>query len=84
VDKATLSVWTSRTARASTASSKKTSCTPFAILFEWSQVPTGVLVIGADRTGQLLEVVVLDDDVDDEPIVIHAMPLRPKFHPYLR
>lgn len=42
------------------------------------------LVIGADRTGRLLEVVVLDDDADDEPIVIHAMPLRPKFYPYLR
>jgi hypothetical protein len=28
--------------------------------------------------------VVLDDDPDDEPIVIHAMPLRPKFHRYLR
>jgi hypothetical protein len=42
------------------------------------------LVIGADRTGRLLEVVLLDDDADDEPIAIHAMPLRPKFHPYLR
>jgi hypothetical protein len=42
------------------------------------------LVIGADRSGQLLEVVVLDDDPDEEPIVIHAMPLRPKFHRYLR
>jgi hypothetical protein len=42
------------------------------------------LVIGADRSGRLLEVVVLDDNADDEPIVIHAMPLRPKFHSYLR
>jgi hypothetical protein len=42
------------------------------------------LVIGADRSGRLLEVVVLDDDPDEEPIVIHAMPLRPKFHRFLR
>jgi hypothetical protein len=42
------------------------------------------LVIGADRSGRLLEVVVLDDDPNDEPVVIHAMPLRAKFHRYLR
>jgi hypothetical protein len=42
------------------------------------------LVIGADRAGRLLEVVVLDDDPDEEPIVIHAMLLRPKFHRFLR
>jgi hypothetical protein len=42
------------------------------------------LLIGADRAGRLLEVVVLDDDPDEEPLVIHAMPLRPKFHRYLR
>jgi hypothetical protein len=42
------------------------------------------LVVGADRSGRLLEVVVLDDDPEEEPIVIHAMPLRPKFHRYLR
>jgi hypothetical protein len=42
------------------------------------------LVIGADPSGRLLEVVVLDDDPDEEPIVIHAMPLRPKFHRFLR
>ncbi len=42
------------------------------------------LVIGADRSGRLLEVVILDDDPDQEPIVIHAMPLRPTFHRYLR
>jgi hypothetical protein len=41
-------------------------------------------VIGADRSGRLLEIVVLDDDADEEPVVIHAMPLRPKFHRYLR
>ena len=37
------------------------------------------LVIGADRTGRFLEVVILDDDPNDEPAVIHAMPLRPSF-----
>jgi hypothetical protein len=42
------------------------------------------LVIGSDRSGRLLEVVILDDDPDEEPVVIHAMPLRPKFHRYLR
>jgi len=42
------------------------------------------LVIGPDRAGQMLEIVILDDDPDEEPIVIHAMPLRPKFHHYLR
>ncbi len=42
------------------------------------------LVIGADRSGRLLEVVVLDDDPNEEPVVIHAMPLRSKFHDYLR
>jgi hypothetical protein len=28
--------------------------------------------------------VVLDDDPNEEPVVIHAMPLRSKFHDYLR
>jgi hypothetical protein len=42
------------------------------------------LVIGADQSGRLLEAVVLDDDPDEEPIVIHPMPLRPKFHRFLR
>ena len=43
-----------------------------------------ILIIGADRTGRFLEVVVLDDNPDEAPIVIHAMPLRRKFLPYLR
>lgn len=38
------------------------------------------LYIGADRSGRLLEVVVLDDEV---PAVIHAMPLRRKFYDQL-
>ncbi|MGH9119867.1 MAG: hypothetical protein ACRD0A_18940 [Acidimicrobiales bacterium] len=41
-----------------------------------------VLIIGADRDGRLLEVVVIDLHTD-EPIVIHAMPLRPTFYRYL-
>ncbi len=36
---------------------------------------------GADSTGRLLEVVVLDPDGD--PVAIQAMPLRPKFYGYL-
>lgn len=43
-----------------------------------------VLVIAGDRTGRLLEIVVLDDDPDEEPVIIHAMPLRTKFQHYLR
>lgn len=41
-----------------------------------------VLYIGADADGRLLEIVVLDAE-SDEPAVIHAMPLRPKFYRYL-
>lgn len=40
-----------------------------------------VLYIGADRTGRLLEVVVLDDD--GQPVAIHAMVLRRKFYEHL-
>jgi hypothetical protein len=57
---------------------------PSAFPFEWSPRAGRDLVIGADRTGPLLEIVVLDDDPEDEPIVIHAMLLRPKFYPYMR
>lgn len=41
------------------------------------------LIIGADRAGRLLELVILDDDPEEEPVVIHAMPLRPKFYRHL-
>ncbi len=41
-----------------------------------------VLIIGADRRGRLLEVVVLDPE-GDEPVVIHADVLRLKFYKYL-
>jgi hypothetical protein len=42
------------------------------------------LFIGPDSSGRLLEIVVLDDDPAEEPVVIHAMPLRPKFRDQLR
>lgn len=46
-----------------------------------SQDSDRILFIGADRNGQLLEVVVLDPD--DAPVAIHAMRLRRQFHRYL-
>jgi len=42
-----------------------------------------VMLIGAASDGALLEVGVLDIDGDD-PVVIHAQPLRPKFYEFLR
>jgi len=39
--------------------------------------PDRYLVLGADRAGNLLEVVVLV--TDEVQIAIHAMPMRPKF-----
>lgn len=41
-----------------------------------------VLYIGADRSGTLLEVCVAGLE-SDEPRIIHAMHLRPKFYDYL-
>jgi uncharacterized DUF497 family protein len=41
-----------------------------------------VLVIGADRTGRLLELVALP--VGEPNRIIHADALRPKFYEYLR
>ncbi len=44
-----------------------------------------MLFISPDRTGALLEIVMLDGDTEDEqPTAIHAMPLRRKFHNHLR
>lgn len=40
-----------------------------------------ILLIGAARDGNLLEVVVLDPDT--QPVLVHAMRLRPKFYQYL-
>jgi len=41
-----------------------------------------VMVIGPATAGALLEIGVLDIDGDD-PVVIHAMPLRSKFYRFL-
>lgn len=40
------------------------------------------MLIGPARDGSLLEVGVLDINGDD-PVIVHAMPLREKFYPYL-
>ncbi len=39
------------------------------------------LYIGADRSGRLLEVVIIDDN--GQPVAIHAMALRRKFYDQL-
>jgi hypothetical protein len=40
------------------------------------------MLIGATSGGTLLEIGVLDFDGDD-PVIIHAMPLRTKFYRFL-
>jgi hypothetical protein len=40
------------------------------------------MLIGPASAGTMLEIGVLDIEGDD-PVVIHAMPLRPKFHQFL-
>lgn len=42
-----------------------------------------VLYLGPDRAGHLLEVVSVVRE-DGSEIVIHAMPMRPKYEPFLR
>lgn len=37
------------------------------------------LFVGHDFAGRLLEVVIVDDDPAEEPVVIHAVALREKF-----
>jgi len=41
------------------------------------------LVIGPDHQGRLLELIVVEPGGDQEPYVIHAMRLRPKFYEFL-
>jgi hypothetical protein len=41
------------------------------------------LLIGTDISGRLLEIVVKDADDADEPLIIHAMPLRRGYYKYL-
>lgn len=45
--------------------------------------PDRWLVIGPDRAGNLLEVVVLST-IEGSQLAIHAMPMRPKFRRLLR
>jgi hypothetical protein len=45
--------------------------------------PDRTLIIGAERTGRLLELVLLDAIDGEPPCVIHAMELRPKFYKFL-
>jgi hypothetical protein len=40
------------------------------------------MLIGPTSNGALVEIGVLDAEGDD-PVVIHAMPLRAKFYPFL-
>jgi hypothetical protein len=40
------------------------------------------MLIGPASDGAILEIGILDIDGDD-PVVIHAMPLRPKFYRFL-
>lgn len=42
----------------------------------------GVLYIGPDRAGRMMEVITVDD-VDDGEVAIHAMPLRKSYERYL-
>ena len=41
-----------------------------------------IMLIGPATDGALLEIGILDIEGDD-PVVIHAQPLRPKFHRFL-
>jgi hypothetical protein len=48
-----------------------------------SQGADRTFIIGADRTGRLLELVLLDATDAEPACVIHAMELRPKFYKFL-
>ena len=73
--------WRSRTTPASTVLPTKTSSTRVRNAIRVVGQGGRDLYIGADRTGRLLEVVILDDD--GQPVAIHAMVLRPKFYEHL-
>lgn len=53
-----------------------------AVVDEIGEDPTRYLVLGPDRAGNLLELVVLDRR--EGPAVIHAMPMRAKYQKLLR
>ena len=62
-----------------------TSCTQSTThlpLMTSAKDPDRCLVIGPDRAGNLLEIVVLIAGTADE-IIIHAMPMRPKYRKLL-
>ena len=48
------------------------------VVDDLGEEPDRWLVLGPDRAGNLLEVVVLVNDEGDE-IIIHAMPMRPQY-----
>jgi len=48
------------------------------------ETPRATLYLGPDYNGNMLEVVVLEDDPDEEPVVIHAMRMRRKYLLLLR
>jgi hypothetical protein len=51
------------------------------LIEEIDEDPTRYLVLGPDRTGNLLELVVLDRP--QGPAVMHAMPMRAKYRALL-
>ena len=52
------------------------------VIDDLGEAPDRWLVIGPDRAGNLLEIVVLISSDGDE-FVIHAMPMRPKYRKLL-
>jgi uncharacterized DUF497 family protein len=48
------------------------------VVEEIAEDPTRYLVLGPDPAGRLLELIVMDRPRG--PAVIHAMPMRPKYH----
>lgn len=54
---------------------------PFRLIEQDYDGETRILVIGADTSGRLLEVVVAQTDTG--PVIIHADTLRTKFYDYL-
>ena len=53
----------------------------------WEQDENRVVIIGGDRAGQLLELVIEGEGHEDEdgdlPVIVHAMKLRPAWRPYI-
>jgi hypothetical protein len=76
----TISTWRSTTPRAGTVSPTETSSTPSHALAieDAGEDHDRWLLIGPDRSGNFLEVVVMIT-VEDTHIVIHAMPMRDEY-----